>query len=269
MKISKIICLVFIGFSFTGQAQLTFKLLKTIPVKKGADLLTADQFGNLFLSYQEELIKLSPQGKELYSYSDPLYGDISTVDALNAMNPLVFYNDVNQLRLLDNRLNESRAYNLLDAGFIDPALVAYTDEDNIWIYDQVQDRLIRYNLRFSKPNAQSLTITQITEYENKPEGLFCSFNNVLLALPGQGLLVFDALGAYEKTVTLPKNQMLSFYNQSLLMVSPQGGVTLYNLEKDKKWLGLLPEKGIEKVYFEGSKIYLLINNSLKVYEVIR
>jgi len=268
MKIVALWCTVFFGPVLLS-AQLSFTPLKTIPIPKGATLLTADQFGNLYLAYDEELKKLSPQGKELYSYSDPLYGDISAIDALNAMNPLLFYNDVNQLRLVDNRLNESQAYNLLEAGFIDPTLVAYTDEDNIWIYDQIQDRMIRYNLRHSKSTAQSQVITQITNSENQPEALFCSFNYLLLKLPNTGVLVFDALGAYQKTINLSGKPMMSFYNKSLLTISEKGGVNLYDLSTDQKELGLLPETGMRQIYFEGSKIYLLFNQEVKVYQLNR
>jgi hypothetical protein len=265
----KFIVLLFSGLlCFTANAQLNFTLVKTLEVKAGANFVRADQFSNIYLVYDEELVKLSPTGKKLYSYSDPLYGDISNVDALNAMNPLVFYNDVNQLRLVDNRLNESQAYNLLDAGFIDPAFVAYTDEDNVWIYDQVQDKLVRYNLRHQEVTAQSQVITQITNTESKPSGLYCSFNKVVLEIPGHSALIFDALGAYQTTLSLSENTQVSFYNLSLLSISKQGGVALHNLKNNQKRIGLLPEKDFLSMYFEGNLIYLLFKNEVKVYQVI-
>lgn len=265
----KFIAFLFLGLiSFQAKAQLNFTLLKTLEVKAGANLVRADQFSNIYLVYDEELVKMSPTGKKRYSYSDPLYGDISNVDALNAMNPLIFYNDVNQLRLVDNRLNESQAYNLLDAGFIDPAFVAYTDEDNVWIYDQVQDRLVRYNLRHQEITAQSPVITQITNTEGKPSGLYCSFYKVVLEIPGHSALIFDALGAYQTTLSLSENTRLSFYNQSVISISKQGGVVLYNLKNNNKRVGLLPEKDFISMYFEGDLIYLLFKKEVKVYQMI-
>lgn len=254
-------------FSLKLSAQAELKLLNTTKVPPRTDFFTVDQFGNYYLVLDEQIIKLNPKGELLYSYSDPLYGAITNVDALSAMNPLLFYNDVNQIRILDNRLNETQQINLLDAGFIDPFLVAYSDENNIWIYDQVKDQLVRYNLSFRKTNRQSLIITQISGNENRPRALYSSFDRVLLQVPEKGLMIFDAQGSYMKSIPSGENQMIAFDNEMLLQLSDKGALHVTNIKTGKENIHLLPEKEVRALYLEGDKLYLLLKAEIKTYQI--
>lgn len=258
---------IILTFSLKLFAQTELKLLNAITVPANTECFTVDQFGNYYLVIDDQVVKYNPKGKLLYSYSDPLYGAISNIDALIAMNPLLFYNDVNQLRVLDNRLNETQQINLLEAGFIDPLLVAYSDENNIWIYDQVKDKLVRYNLSFKKTNRQSLVISQISENENRPSALFSSFDRVLLNVPGTGIMVFDAQASFIKTLPTTENQAIGFDNELLVQLSEKGSLKLTNIKTGKATVHLLPEKNVRALFLEGNKLYLLLKAEIKTYQI--
>lgn len=259
--------IVLLAFGLKLSAQPELELVSAVKVPAGTEQFTVDQFGNYYLVIDDQVVKYNPKGKLLYSYSDPLYGAISNIDALIAMNPLLFYNDVNQLRILDNRLNETQQINLLEAGFIDPLLVAYSDENNIWIYDQVKDQLVRYNLSFRKTNRQSLVISQISENENRPSALFSSFDRVLMYVPGTGIMVFDAQASFIKTLPTNDKQAIGFDNELLVQLSEKGTLQLTNIKSGKVTVHLLPEQNVRALFLEGNKLYLLLKAEIKTYQI--
>lgn len=249
----------------TFAQQLELELIRRVPLPLEADLFTADQYNDLYVVFREELIKISTGGEENYSFSEPLLGVIQGVDALNPMSPLVFYDDVNQLRILDNRLNESRRFDLLDAGFIDPILVAYSDQNNVWLYDQIQDQLLRYDLFNERVTAKSQVITPIVENENLPSQLFCSFDRVILRIPGEGALVFDAQGAFLNRIPLETETLLAFDNRQLLSYHPEMGlVQLIPLDGQKKQRAIWRESEVTSIAFENERLFLLGKKNISI-----
>ncbi|MDZ7847942.1 MAG: hypothetical protein U5L96_14955 [Owenweeksia sp.] len=97
--------------------------------------------------------------------------------------------------VLDNRLNESARLDFNELGFYDVQLLSFSDQDNVWFYDQATDKIHRYNLRLQRATNQSLNISQIVGEENTPTGMVSSVNRVYLNIPTQGVYVFNATGS--------------------------------------------------------------------------
>jgi hypothetical protein len=170
--------------------------------------IAPDQFGNLLILEGDNLKKLDPKGKHIASYSNPGLGTPTQVSAVDALNPLLFYRDANVLVTLDNRLNESVRTNLLEAGFYDVTLVCISDEERIWLYDQAQDKLFRYNLLQAQIEGTTLNLTQLSGTEGKPIQLVSTFNYIYANVPEVGIMRFTATGAFDKTI--PLKQLHSF-----------------------------------------------------------
>ncbi len=257
-----LVLLIFLGGP-PGYAQLT---LKTVIPQKGVEFFTADQFGNLYTIKDDILHKLDSKGKELYAYSNPLLGELSQVDVLNAMNPLLFYQDVYQIIILDNRLNQSSQTAFANYGFLDVRLVAYSDEENIWFYDQVTDKIYRFNIETKKITTQTLNITQIAGKENQPQILVSTIENIYLYLSGTGILVFDPVGAYKKTI--PVNDILDFevegkklyYLKNDLVVE----VDLLTRQEKKYPLDI---NGTKALSVTGKNLYLLYDAGINYYRL--
>jgi hypothetical protein len=185
-----------------GSLNLTF--LNTHTSKADIIDLAPDQFGNLLLVEGEILKKLSPQGKELAFYSNPQFGEPTALSAVDALNPLLFYQESYTLVSLDNRLNESVVLNFLEAGFYDVTLIAQGDEERIWLYDQAQDKLFKYDLIQQKREISSPNITQLSGTENKPIQLISTFNYLYLNVPEKGILRFTVTGAFDQLIPVKK-----------------------------------------------------------------
>ncbi len=198
---------------------------------KNIDGLDVDQFGSIFITVGDKLTRYDKDLKEIASYSQPLLGDITKVDASNALNPVLWFGETYRINILDNRLNESRTINLLDQGFRDPKLISVSDDGNIWIYDQSEDKIIRFSTESNKRTNNSLNISQILGEENDPIQIRSTFEKTYLNVPEKGILIFDAVGAFEKLVALKGIEYFSLYNSKIYY---QKENTIYKLDKQGK-----------------------------------
>ena len=230
-----------------------------------ADLFGVDQFGFIYTVKGNEIRKHNEQGEEIYSYANPVLGDIYEIDLLNPLAPYLFFRDANQMVVLDNRLNDKSQLNFNDLDFIDVQLISFSDQENVWIYDQANDRIYRLNIRSRNTTNRSLTITQIVDAENRPVGMVSSIDKVFLNIPGEGIYIFDATGAFSKIIPLTGVSLFDVEGKLLIAVTDEE-LVFYNLAtgSSESWN---PELGeIRDLRLFNSMLYLFDGRKLRIYE---
>lgn len=255
---------IFLSIGLKGQS---LQLDKTISVPKGAEDVDIDQFGNIYVVLDTEIRKLDADGQFVASYADPSFGRIDQMDVLNALNPLIYYADFNQLRILDNRLNVSQTLSLLNLGFNDPKLVAYSDQNRIWVYDQSADRLLQYSLQEQKIVNQSPIISQLGVPTPQIKNLKSGFNYSLLYLQNQGFLVFDALGARKEWVVENDSlQSFDFDNRRWISLNSKGLLKLYPINSSKSVQNFIaPHPKADKIVLRDLRLYFWLGSKLYRY----
>lgn len=249
---------------FPLHAQEGYDLKVTLPVKS-SEAFSVDQFGSIYLIRDSELLKLGKDGQEVYSFSNPILGEIYQVDVLNPLNPYVFYKDANQLVVIDNRLNESTSLTFTDFGFLDVQFLSFSDQENVWFYDQVTDKLYRFNIPQKKQTNKTVNITQLIGSENKPQGMVSTIENVYLNVPKKGIYVFDAVGAYRQTIPITGLEAFDVYGKTLYGIKG-GRVVVYDLETGRLLPVLFTEEKLTGVHFSGEALYLFDGKNLKLYQ---
>lgn len=230
-----------------------------------AELLGVDQFGSIYTANGFELRKFDADGKELYAYANPVLGDIYEIDVLNPLAPYLFFRDANQMVVIDNRLNQKGQLNFNELHFIDVQLISFSDQEDVWFYDQGSDKLYRFNIRSSKSTNESLTITQIVGGENQPSGMVSSIDKVYLNIPGHGIYIFDATGAFSGIIPLLDVKIFDVEGKQLVAVK-DNEVIFYNLRTGtgESWK---PEIDVIKdIRLFNSTLYLFDGDDLKVYQ---
>lgn len=243
----------------------------SIQINGNAEHLDVDQFGNIYLIINEEIKKLDPKGNFLSSYSDPLQGDISQVDLLNPMNPLIYYQNSNLLRVLDNRLNQGREYNL-SFRFQDPKSIAAAANNSIWLYDQNADRMILFQLDQNQILNRSPILSQILETEDAVMLDFqASFDQVIVRLQvgkSQCLLIFDAQGAFEQKIKLLSEvQSWDYHNKEILVLYTNNSLQFINLLQLNGEIKLSPIEHAEQLFYHPPALYLKSGHQLHQYHV--
>lgn len=250
-------------FSLLCFSQEGYQQERTLQIGQ-ADHFKVDQFGNLYLVRGDELTKLDERGSELYSYSNPLLGEIYQVDVFNPLKPYVFFKNAAQFAVLDNRLNENEQLNLLDYGFLDVQFISFSDQENMWLYDQVQDKLFRFNITERKITNQSLNLTQLLGKENEPANMLSTVENIYVNVPGEGVMVFDATGAYKKLLPLTALEDFDVKGSTLFGLK-EGKLFLYDLQNAELLPVLFPQKDLTSLCFSGNRLYLFNGRELYRY----
>jgi len=254
------------GLSANGQDSLRWLREVTLPA---GHVYRVDAFENFYVAQGANLQKLNKEGLVQAQYSQPLLGPIADVDLLNALEPLLFFEEVNTLVLLDNRLNESRQVHLNNLGFIDPTLVGYTDQEHVWIYDQQQDKVLRWSTATAKIDGETLNLTQILGSENQPEALFTNFNRFTLKIEEQGLWFFDALGSYSHQLNIPSGGLMALTAQHFY-VATNGQLLIYPQDDYRRMplrLKLPTGQGALHLAVVKDRLYLFFPGKVAIYQL--
>jgi hypothetical protein len=174
--------------------------LTTIRVKH--DDFFVDNLGNIYLIKDEELTKYLPTGKKFAAYSNLRLGRISSIDVTNPLKILVYYRDFQQIIFLDNQLSvNSDAVSLEKLELQQTHLVAASSNNSFWIYDKLNNELIRFNEN-SKRTGSTGNLKQILNTDLNPLHMKEYNGHLYLNDPEQGIFVFDLFCTFNRLVPL-------------------------------------------------------------------
>ncbi len=171
-----------------------------------------DKLGNYYtLSNEGVLNKYNDSQKLLYSYSNSIYGGATMVDVTNPHKILLFFKNHQRIILLDNTLSEIGTLELNEGEYF--TAVGLSSDNNIWGYDSYAMQLKKLD---DKGNVleESLPITNINPKTIKKSKIHNFGQKLLINDCKKGILLFDNLGYYEKTINLQNvnNPLLSKNN---------------------------------------------------------
>ncbi len=246
-----ILVFIFLSVSLLSFNSMRSKLLFNFKV----DAFDIDVLGNLYLVNETELIKYNSELEKQATFSNLSYGEITSIDASDAMNLLVFYEDFAKVLFLDNTLSlKKSAIDLSDLGFPNASLACLSYNNAFWIFDPVNQELIRIN-QFLEIGERTGNLNQIINIEIEPNQLFESGDHVYLKDSKKGIFVFDRYGGFlkrmpflnvddlqiegENTLKYLRNDTTFSYN----MKSLQSDTTIYEFHSIKKVIPFSNQEG--------------------------
>lgn len=179
---------------------------------KNIDFFDLDILGQLYFVKGSELKKYSPDGELLQNYSNLYLGDITLIDVSDPMNLLVYYQDINQIVMLDNQLSiKNSPIDLNDLGYGQANLTCLSYSNGFWVFDPISQSLIRFN-NLLEESDNSGNLKNITGYQIHPLQLIERDNQLILKDKEFGIFVFDRFGNYIKRI--PFNDIDDIYIRS-------------------------------------------------------
>lgn len=169
-------------------------------VVKGVTLINTDNLGNCYAVMQSEVVKIDPAGKIIFNFSRKDYGNISQIDTRDPLRIHLFYRDFGMIRILDNQLGETSVIDLRKAGLIDPAVMANAPDRGIWVYERVNNQLIRFDDRMQQQLAV-IDMFQLARKPLDPVTLIAADNRMVLQTTSE-IYLFDRYGSFIRTVPL-------------------------------------------------------------------
>lgn len=248
----------------------TWRLLRTIKIPNpGAASL--DRRGALYLTDADNnLRQYGAEGLPLNTYSPPQPGHTALVEAWNVTNTLVFYDDRQEILLLDRflaPLSQLRLSEYVD-GMVRVATLA--PDNQIWLLDE--SNLV---LREFDPQTQRLvqnTPLDLIIGRTRPDFRFIRQyqNNTYLLDRTTGIYVFDNLGNYKKKLPFAGLNTVGFKGDELYYVS--GGELhffhLYNLtERMLPLPAAVPAENVRQVLLGEGYAYVVTAEGMLVYQL--
>ena len=252
--------------SFVASAQEThLELLSTESVK--ANFIETDNIGNVYTIKDFVITKRDASGKEVMKNSALAFGNISSLDATNALKMVLFFKDLSQVIYLDNQLSARGERVELDfMGYSQTTAICRSYNDGIWLYDQTTFELTRLDEQL-KPSAQSGNLNQILGFVPNPNYIREYNNWVYVNDPEQGVLVFDWYGSYTKTIPIKGLKKFVIRADKLFFMT-EGKLESYDLKTAQFAEIKLNESNLVDFTLYDDKLLLITQNQLLVYRII-
>ncbi len=245
-----------------GKAQSNFECIYKVPFN--AKEVSCDKFGNLYAVSGSSLVEYDSTFKLLKTYSSKPSSVIHSVDVSNAFKILVFLKEFSILQMLDNTFSPTISDIQLSNLHIDqPEMMCSASENSFWVFDQSSFQLYRFNYFLQQMNSSG-DIRSIIAENSFPVKMMEFDSKLYVLFSGTGILVFDAFGAYIKTIPFEKAIDFQVSSNYIFFL------------KDKKFSAFqrttleqieypLPESPIKKFCLYQNRLYLLGSDSLWAY----
>ena len=259
-KILVLLCFLAVG----SYAQDTLVLKKSVPFK--ALMVEIDNIGNIYTISSNEISKWDKEGNFILKNSSQVYGNISSLDASNALKMILFFRDLSQISYIDNLLSQRGDRIELDVlGFYQTTAVCRSYNDGFWLFDQTTFELTRFTEQL-EITAQSGNLAQILGEVPSPVYMREYNNFVYMLDEDKGVRVFDWYGSYVKTIPLIKGSKFVIRSERLFVMN-ENNLESYDLKTGKWGIMDLPVKNVIDFSLWNDQLVLLTENQLLLYEI--
>ncbi len=178
---------------------------------------TTDIYGNLYLSDSRgQILKVVFQPCQVFRYSGKQALSYDKIDADSFNKIAAFSRDLQSVRFFDRNLNPLSDLDLNTGIVSQAAMVCFSSDNNLWIYDENSLSLIKSDLRSGRTlldipcgtvlNGTGNIITDMKEYGNR---LYLLNND-------STVFVWDNMGNYLKKIKVYKCPYLQFLHNNII-----------------------------------------------------
>jgi len=221
------------------------------------DYFDIDILGNIYVVHDSELALSNQKGEIKAVFSNSILGEISSIDASDAMNILVFYQDFAKLLFLDNTLSLKKSViDLSDLGFPNASLACLSYNNAFWIFDPVNQELVRIN-QFLDIVERSGNLNQIIDTEIDPDQLIEAGNMVYLKDKNKGIFIFDGYAAYQKRMPFINVDDVQIIAPELMAFLKNDTVFTYNMLRLNSDTLPINANEVKQMFIKNNRIHYL------------
>lgn len=230
---------------------------------------TVNNLGELYIiNTNNQLKKLNEKGDSVGVFNEiTKYGKLTYVEAQNPWKTILFYQNFSTIVLLDKYLNVLTSINLRKQDIFGVKTVAPSYDNNIWLFDEQENKLKKID-DAGKVLMETVDFRQLFDSVPSPSQILDRDGFVYLYDPKKGIYIFDNYGTF-------KNKLPFLYWKDIAVI----GKNIYGFDDNYFYrysLGSLdlkqyplPEtfKNYNSLKMGNNKIYLLKNNTLRIYSL--
>jgi hypothetical protein len=260
-----ILLLFFITSAVQGQADTSFKLLRTI----NGDIVsfTVDNLDNIYvLNSRNQVKKLNANGDSVAIFNDvKRFGQATLIDVSNPLKVLLFYKDFATVVVLDRFLNVVNSIDLRKQNILQAKAIAQSYDNKIWVFDELESKLKKVD-EDGKLLSETPDFRQLFGQAPTPQKIFDQDQYVYLYDSTQSVFVFDYYGALKNKILISGWQNFKVTGKYIF---GSNGDILHRYEISS--FRLDEWKMPEEIYksrsfnFTSARLYALKNDRIEVY----
>lgn len=191
--------------------------------EQGIHLLVADQIGRAFVSKNNHVWCLADDGSLLWSWQNPLFSSISSIDANNPLKIVLYYKDENQIEILDKNGKLLNTIDLNTWGYTDIISISSAADNSFWLYDQQQKALLNISSTGTLLS-KTINISLLSDSKILNPSITLSNSSIYLCINNYEVISFDTQSSFKKKQT---------FQQDLTMINITNNDNIYHLKLDK------------------------------------
>lgn len=225
-----------------------------------------DKLGNFYFINKNELQKTDKNLKQICTWDDYSYGDISFVDVSDPMRILVYYKDFNKIVFLDNTLSLLRdPLSLDDVDFYSVGAVASSNYGGVWLYDYLESRLIQLDKNFDISLKGVNLFSEIGD--SRVMEIFPGSNYIILKIEDGQIVILDKFANFYSKLSVSQDALVCIDNSVIYFVDKLV-LFSYNISTKQQDEIDLPIKNISDFIVSGTNLFLLDDKSLITFEIL-
>ncbi|MGG5505345.1 MULTISPECIES: hypothetical protein [unclassified Myroides] len=244
-----------------AQESIQAQFLNSESLKEKEIFLSKDIFDNTFTKEENTLRKRSKYTVE--NFSLPKLGSLQMIDLTNSLFPVLFYKDFNTIVLLSKELALLNTIELTGRfSAMDPAYIGTSTQKNLWIVNQANQSVLRYNLStLEVRNIYTIKEEQIKTYQSTLNYLYrvTSTNQIKgIDIYGNEVLNYTLPSDYEQIQILNNKQVFYLYLNKLYYV---------DMEKNKIFEITVDVKSILSFFYNTQKLSIFAEQKVNNYQI--
>lgn len=248
--------ILFILFPFWIWSQ-EITLVETTPLDAD-NFIGIDSYNDTY--YIKDQILFKKTSKSVFNFKDFQLGDIYSVDIINPMNIVVYYQDFNTAVLLDNKLSEIERINFNNIfEFINSSQVSLAANTSLWVFNMDSQQLELYNYR-------SNTKLLVSQPINGEVLSLASNINYGFILTEEKIRAYNIYGSLLAEINNDGFQKIVQLNENLIALKDN---ELYYIDKETREITKIktPEISIKDLQLTQDFLYIYNENKISKFKL--
>jgi hypothetical protein len=219
-----------------------------------------DGMGNNY--YIKDNVFSKENETQKWEYKNVALGKITSVDYINPLKIVVFYEDFNTIITLDNQLNETQKINLFDIdNTIFASKIGLASQNQFWIYNALTQQIVLFDYlkktfkNIGNPIQENIKYTQ------------SDFNNFYWIDEVNNWYAIDIFGKVTLLANIPPFEKIQIIDNEKLLFSRDN--VLYCLNNPNKVVYEIEivEKSFKNYYYKDQILAIFTNQQIKNYKI--
>lgn len=219
-----------------------------------------DGLGNNY--YIRENVFIKEKDAQKWEYKNVALGKITSVDIVNPLQLVVFYEDFNTIITLDNQLNEIQKLNLFDIdNTIFASKIGLAAQNQFWIYNALTQQVMLFDyLKNSSKNIGN-PIQGDIQYTQS------DFNNFYWVDDVNNWYSTDIFGKVTLLANIPPFENIQIIDKEKLLFSQDNVLYCLNNVTKTVYEIEIVEKSFQNYYYKDQILAIFTNQQIKNYKI--